>query len=406
MSEGQAAAGPLAGVRVVELATVIMAPYACQVLGDLGAEVIKVEDMGKGDSSRVMGGGPHPELSGIALNLHRNKRSIQLDLTQPEGRATLGRLLDSADVFVTNLRPKALEKLGLDHASVCATRSHLVYCEAHGFSVASGDADRPAFDDIVQGATGLPGLVERTTGVMSFFPSIIADKLTGLTMVYSVVAALLHRANTGVGQRVEVPMFDTVLSFNLVEHLAQAAVPGGKPGYRRIVTTFRGPHRTKDGYIALMPYYDKDWENLYRAVGHDEELEQPWFKTHEERLQNPDKVYGSLQRILTERTTAEWLELAEELGIPVGPVASLDDIVNHAEDHRGVLTLEEHPIAGTYRSIEPPVRFDHSPMSVRSAAPLLGQDTVRVLSELGLSEDEIRDLLARGVVRQGSEPTA
>jgi crotonobetainyl-CoA:carnitine CoA-transferase CaiB-like acyl-CoA transferase len=283
------AKGPLAGVRVVELSTIIMAPFACQVLGDLGADVIKVEASG-GDHSRVMGGGPHPELSGVALNLHRNKRSIQLDLSIPEGRDALLRLLDTADIFVTNFRPKALKKLELDYETVSEARPRLIYCEAHGFSIASGEADLPAYDDIIQAATGLPSLSDSATETMNYLPTIVGDKVAGLTITYSILAALFHRTQTSQGQRIEVPMFDAVLAFNLVEHLSRAAVPGGQSGYVRILNPFRRPHRTLDGYIAMLPYSDESWSDLYHAVGHEDELADPWFV---KRLENPRPVYAS-----------------------------------------------------------------------------------------------------------------
>lgn len=384
--------GPLDGIRVVELATVLMGPMACQILGDLGADVIKVEAAG-GDHSRVMGGGPHPELSGVALNLHRNKQSIQLDLARPEGRAVLDRLLDTANVLVTNFRPRALTKLGLDFETVSATRPGLVYCEAHGFSLESGEADRPAYDDIIQAAAGLPSLSEAATGSVNYMPTTIADKVAGLTITYSILAALIHRDRTGEGQRVEVPMFESVLAFTLAEHLSRAAVPGGQAGYIRLLNHHRRPHRTKDGYVALLPYNDKSWHDLYHAVGHEDELQDPWFQ---KRLENPGPVYASLGRILLERTSAEWLELADELGIPAGPVPGIDEIVNDPGQHRGVLTEQEHPIVGTYRQITPPVRFGRSPASVRRHAPLLGQDTAAVLASIGLGQDEIDDLLASG----------
>jgi crotonobetainyl-CoA:carnitine CoA-transferase CaiB-like acyl-CoA transferase len=384
----QPAAGPLAGLRVIELATVIMAPYACQILGDLGADVIKVEAAG-GDHSRVMGGGPHPQLSGVALNLHRNKRSVALDLHDPLAHATFLKLLDTADVFVTNFRPRALSKLALDYASIGAARPGLVYCEAHGFSLESGQADLPSYDDIVQAATGLPALAEAATETANYLPTIIGDKVTGLTIAYAVLAALIHRMTTGEGQRVEVPMFDAVLGFNLVEHLSRAVVPGGKAGYNRILNPFRRPHRTKDGYVAMLPYSDQSWSDLYHAVGHEHELSDPWFQ---QRLQNPRPVYASLGKILATRTTAEWLELAAQLGIPAGPVPSVDDIINDPAQHRGVLSEHDHPAAGRYRQITPPARFDRSPASVRRHAPLVGEDTLEVLREIGLSEDEIGQL--------------
>lgn len=384
----QPAAGPLAGLRVIELATVIMAPYACQILGDLGADVIKVEAAG-GDHSRVMGGGPHPQLSGVALNLHRNKRSVALDLHDPLAHATFLKLLDTADVFVTNFRPRALSKLALDYASIGAARPGLVYCEAHGFSLESGEADLPSYDDIVQAATGLPALAEAATETANYLPTIIGDKVTGLTIAYAVLAALIHRMTSGEGQRVEVPMFDAVLGFNLVEHLSRAVVPGGKAGYNRILNPFRRPHRTKDGYVAMLPYSDQSWSDLYHAVGHEHELSDPWFQ---ERLQNPRPVYASLGKILATRTTAEWLELAAQLGIPAGPVPSVDDIINDPAQHRGVLSEHDHPAAGRYRQITPPAHFDRSPASVRRHAPLVGEDTREVLREIGLSEDAIRQL--------------
>ena len=382
------AAGPLAGIRVIELATVIMAPYACQILGDLGADVIKVEAAG-GDHSRVMGGGPDPQLSGVALNLHRNKRSVTLDLHDPAARAAFLKLADTADVLVTNFRPRALKKLALDYDSIGRQRPSLVYCEAHGFSLESGEADLPSYDDIVQAATGIPALTEAATEAANYVPTIIGDKVTGLTIAYAVLAALIHRMTTGEGQRVEVPMFDAVLGFNLVEHLSRAAVPGGKAGYNRILNPFRRPHRTKDGYVAMLPYSDKSWSDLYHAVGHEHELSDPWFR---ERLQNPRPVYASLGKILATRTTAEWLDLAAELGIPAGPVPSIDDIIDDPAQHRGVLSEHEHPAVGPYRQIAPPARFDRSPASVRRHAPRLGEDTAEVLREIGLSEDEIGQL--------------
>jgi crotonobetainyl-CoA:carnitine CoA-transferase CaiB-like acyl-CoA transferase len=394
-TEGQgtrAGHGPLAGVRVIELATVIMAPFACQILGDLGADVIKVEAAG-GDHSRIMGGGPHPELSGTALNLHRNKRSIQLDLKQAEGRDVFLQLLDTADVMVTNFRPKALRKLALDHETIGRSHVDLIYCEAHGFSVASGEADKPSYDDIVQAATGLPALSEAATEAANYLPTIVGDKVTGLTIAYSILAALYHRAMTGEGQRVEVPLFDSVLSFNLVEHLSRATVPGGSAGYHRILNPYRRPHKTKDGYVAMLPYNDRNWSDFYHAVGHEHELSDPWFQ---KRLDNPRPVYASLAKILLERTTAEWLELAEQLGVPAGPVPSLDEVISDPRRHRGVLSEHQHPVTGTYRQITPPPRFDKTPAAVRKHAPTLGQDTVEVLADIGMSEVEIAKLLASG----------
>ncbi|MQA97169.1 MAG: CoA transferase [Streptosporangiales bacterium] len=381
-------AGPLAGIRVVELATVLMVPYAAQMLGDMGADVIKVEG-DRMDIGRQMGGGPHEELSGMALNLQRNKRSVRLELKGAQARDALLRLLGTADVFVTNLKPATLRKLGLDAGTVLEGRPRLIYCEAHGFATDSPEADRPAFDDVIQAETGLSRLRELVGGEVGFLPAVLADKIAAMYVTQAVLGALVHRQATGRGQRVEVPMFDAVLAFNLAEHLAQAAVPGGRVGYRRILTPHRGPHRTADGHVALLPYADADWRAVYTAAGRVEELERPVFASAKTRHADPDTVYGSLAGILAERTTGEWLELSRERAVPAARVSSLQEIVDDPELHRGVLREAEHPVTGTYRQIRPPVRYEDSPMSVRRHAPLVGEHTADVLAEAGLTREEI-----------------
>lgn len=397
----EARPGPLSGTRVLDVTTIVMAPYATQLLGDLGADVIKVEH-GHGDGSRLMGGGPHPELSGVALNLHRNKRSISLDIKSAAGRDVFLRLLDTSDVLVTNLRPGTLRRLGLDYDSVGPTRPSLVYCQAQGFRTDSDEADRPAYDDIVQALTGLPRLNETVVGATAFLPSIVGDKVAGLTIAYGVLAALVHRTAAGEGQRVEVPMFDAVLAFNLVEHLARAAIPGEPALYSRIMTSHRGPHRTQDGYIALMPYTDRHWHALFGAVGREDMLERPWFSGHKARLDNADRVYGDLATIVAERTTGEWLALCHEHDIPASPVPSVDQIVSDPQAHRGALIDAEHPVVGAYRLTGPPVRLSETPISVRSHAPLVGQHTRPILVEAGFGPAEIERLLETGVVAEGS----
>jgi crotonobetainyl-CoA:carnitine CoA-transferase CaiB-like acyl-CoA transferase len=394
----ESAAGPLAGIRVVELATVVMAPFGCQQLGDLGAEIVKVET-GSGDGSRMMGGGPHPELSGIALNLHRNKRSIGLDLKAPRGREILLRLLDDADVFVTNLRPGPLRRLGLDHASLRDTYPRLVYCQAQGFRTSSAEADLPAYDDIIQALTGFPQLNSMGFGAMHFVPSTIADKVAGMFIAQGVLAALVARSVTGEGQRVEVPMFDAALAFNLVEHLSRAAVAGEPAGYNRVLTAHRGPHRTSDGWVAMLPYTDAHWTALFTAVGEEQLLEHEWFADHRSRLAHADEVYGLLASILVRKSTADWVAIGTELGIPVSVVPPLQDIVDEAQHHRGVLRDAEHPVIGPFRSIAAPVVFSTSGQREPGPTPLVGEHTEAILAELGLDADEVADLLAAGVAR-------
>lgn len=392
----------LDGVRVLDLTSVIMGPYATQVMGDLGADVIKVET-GRGDTNRFMGGGPHPELSGIALNINRNKRAVSLDLKHPEGMSAFLKILDTCDVFVTNLRPGPLRRLGLAYEDLRAGRERLVYCQAQGFRAGTAEEDRPAYDDIIQAATGLPRLSEATVGTTSFMPSIIADKVAGQTIVQAVLAALLHRERTGRGQRVEVPMFDAVLSFALIEHLSRAAVPGQLAGYSRIMTTTRGPHRTLDGYVAMMPYTDEHWRRLFAAVGREALLDEPWFADHSSRLLNAEQVYAKLGEIISERTTSEWLDLCRAEGIPSNPVPSLDEILDDPDLHRGMVSERAHPVAGPYREVSPNMILDETPLTVRRPAPRRGEHTVEVLGEVGYQPLEVEALIEAGAAEVAAE---
>lgn len=397
MSEDVDAAGQgvLTGIRVLDLTTVIMGPYATQILGDLGAEIIKVES-GRGDTNRFMGGGPHPELSGIALNINRNKRAVSLDLKHPSGIEVFHRLLEMCDVFVTNLRAGPLARLGLSYDDLKARYPKLIYCQAAGFKSGTAEENRPAYDDIIQAAAGLPPLSVRTTGKTSFFPSIIADKVAGQTVVAAILAALFHKERTGCGQRVEVPMFNAVLAFNLVEHLSRAAVEGGESGYSRIMTTTRGPHRTQDGYVAIMPYTDAHWQSLFGAVGSEYLLKEPWFADHSSRLLNAEQVYSELAKIVSKRTTAEWLALCNEHGIPANPVPTIDEIVSDPTLHRDMIQEAEHPVIGPFRQIGPSFVMSETPLSVRRPAPLLAEHTAEVLREVGYSNEEIEALVEAG----------
>lgn len=387
--------GPLVGTRVVELATVVMAPYAGQILAGLGADVIKVEDAA-GDGSRKIGGGEHPHLSGVALNLHANKRSICLDLKHETGRDVMTRLLATADLLITNLRPKALARLGLTYDDVASINPRLVYCRAGGFRSDSADADRPVYDDLVQAQVGLPALNEKAGSGMRFMPTAIADKVTGLALVNAALAALLHRASSGRGQRVEVPMFDTMLGFNLVEHLAAATFPGGQPGYSRVLSAHRGPHRTSDGWIALMPYTDAHWRALYSATGREHLLSQPWHRSHSERLRQADAVYAELAELVATQTTAHWLRLCEELDVPAAAVPSLAEIVDEPSRHRGVLRDAQHPVIGPYRAIRQSTIFSATPADDHRPAPLVGEHGEEILRELGYDSEAIAAIAAGG----------
>lgn len=384
--------GPLADVRVLDLTAVVMGPFATQILGDLGAEVITVEDV-KGDTNRTMGLGPHPQFSGVSLNLLRNKRNISLNLRHPDGREACLRLAAQADILITNLRPGSLARLGLDFESVRARSPRIIYCQAQGWPTDSADADQPAYDDVVQSAAGMAALFELRDGEPRIAPTIMADKLSGLTIVYGVLAALHHRDRTGEGQRLEVPMVEAMRAFVLAEH-ASAAVqvpPQAPAGLPRVLLPDRRPQRTKDGWIHVLPYSDKNYRDLFAAVGRhaheDERLSTRWA-----RLENARELYAEVAELMLTRTTAEWLEYCRERDIPAGPVRSLDELV--AE-----LPTAEHPVAGPYRVINPAVRFDTTPAGLHRHAPLIGEHGDEVLGEVGYSAAEIAALRAAGVLR-------
>ncbi|HEY5336523.1 MAG TPA: CoA transferase, partial [Mycobacteriales bacterium] len=291
---GETPAGPLSGIRVLDLTSVVMGPWATAILGDLGADVITFEPP-HGDTNRAMGAGPHPQLSGVSLNLLRNKRNIDLDLKTDGGRALLLRLAADCDVFVTNLRPGPLERMGATYEHVAAVRPDVVYCQAQGWPSDSADAGRPAYDDIVQAASGLADLAELAGGAApALMPTILADKVSALTIAYAVLAALLHRERTGVGQRVEVPMVDAVRAFLLVEHGA-AAIPQpplGPAGYPRILSVERRPQRTVDGWVNLLPYSAAHYDFLFELGGRTDLVGDPRYAGGRERIANSSFLYA------------------------------------------------------------------------------------------------------------------
>jgi crotonobetainyl-CoA:carnitine CoA-transferase CaiB-like acyl-CoA transferase len=376
-------AGPLAGIRVLDLTSVIMGPLATQILGDLGAEVITVEP-GQGETNRVMGAGPHRELSGISLNLLRNKRNIVLDLRSEAGRSAFLRIAATCDVVVTNLRPGPLGRLRLTYDDVRAVRPDIVFCQAHGWATGSGREDDPAFDDIIQAASGMSELNFRVTGERLLTPTLVADKTSGLTIVYSVLAALLHRERTGEGQKIEVPMADVTAAFMLVEHGAGAIPepPLAKGGYERVLSAQRRSQPTADGWLNVLPFTRDHYQALFAEGGRLDLLEDERLRSARSRIAHSESLYADVAPILLSKTTAEWMVFFRDHDMPATPMVTVDDLVGH-------LPLGDHPTVGRYRVIPPPVRFSATPASVRRHAPLVGEHTVEVLREVGLTEAEI-----------------
>ncbi|MFA5522083.1 MAG: CoA transferase [Castellaniella sp.] len=394
-------AGPLSGIKVVDLTTVVMGPYATRILGDLGARVIKVESP-DGDIMRHMGAGRSPAMGPIHLCVNRNKKSLMLDLRQPAGRDALLKVLADADVFVHSMRPAAIRRLGLDAGQVRAVRPDIVYCGAYGFGSGGPYADDPAYDDVIQGLSGLCALNAQLAGEPRFTPSIVGDKVAGLTLAYSLIAALFHRLRTGEGQDIEVPMFETLTSFMLVEHMGQRVFDrqAGAAGYERVLSQLRKPHRTRDGYICVLPYTDRNWQDFFTLAGREELSSDPRYASARRRSENYETLYATLGEIMGERTSSEWLEQLRALDIPAAPVNQLEDLfsdphllaVDMFEDH-------EHASEGRLTQTRPPVRFSKSPCAIERLAPGLGEDGRDVLEQAGLSAAEIDALVSAGVTR-------
>lgn len=380
--------GPLSGVRVLDLTRVVMGPLATQILGDQGADVILVEATG-GDTNRVMGPWPHPELSGIALNLLRNKRSVDIDLKSDAGQHFVRRLVATCDVVVATMRPQALRKLGLDYASVQQLKPDIVYCQAQGFPLASDRAEEPAYDDVIQAACGVSDVMERIYGEPGLMPTIFADKVSGLVIAQAVTAALFHKARTGEGQHVEVPMQQAVSSFMLTEHGSGAIVQPpihqeGFPaaGYPRILSPERRPHRTSDGQIHMFPYQPKHYDALFKEAGLPGVDNDPRFINKRATLENSDSLYRDVRKICLLRTTDQWLDFCREAGIPSTKVFTIQDLVDE-------LPIAQHPEAGQYRVISAMANFSATPTSLRRPAPLIGQHTSEITEELHIVTPEI-----------------
>ena len=388
-------------MRILELTSVVLGPWACQILGDLGADVVKVEPPG-GDSNRQLGPARHPGMAALFLTCNRNKRSVVLDLKQEAGRAAALRLAARADVLVHNYRPRALRKLRLDYEVVRRANPRIVFCGTYGYGRGGPYADRAAYDDSIQAASGIAMLAAKMGGEPAYLPTIVADKTTALAVVGAVTAALYHRERTGVGQEIEVPMYETLVSYVMAEHLyGHAFEPAeGPAGYTRLLSRNRRPFKTRDGYLAVLPYLNEHWRAFCEAAGRPDLVEDPRFESLASRLENIEAVYGEVGRILATRTTAEWLEALGGTPVPVMIVNTLEDLLEDEHlEATGFWTFADHPTEGRLRLPGIPVRFSETPGEQRRLPPRLGEHSLEVLREAGLSETEIQALLASGATK-------
>lgn len=395
--------GPLSGYRILDLTSVMMGPAATQIMGDMGAEIIKVESP-DGDVLRLVQPARHRGMGAAFLNSNRGKRSIVLDLKKPDGRAALLRLVEGADVLIYSMRPATLEGLGLGYEACRKANPKMIYCGAYGFGEDGPYAGQPAYDDVIQSASGLADIQSYVTGEPRYVASVAADKTVGLTVVYAVTMALLHRERTGEAQRVDVPMFETMVQFNLFEHTSgmQFVPQDGPAGYIRMKSPHRRPYRTADGYVAALPYTKKNWQRFFEIVGMPEMIEDERVTNSELRSHKVGELYEKVTPALAGWKSAELLAALRAADIPCAPMNRLEDLPNDPHIRAtGFLREVEHPTEGTLLQTGVPIRFSRSPGTPGRSAPRLGEHSVEILAEAGYDESEIGAMIGTGAAVDG-----
>jgi crotonobetainyl-CoA:carnitine CoA-transferase CaiB-like acyl-CoA transferase len=394
--------GPLDGIKILELTAVVLGPWACQMLGDMGADIIKIEAP-YGDSNRSLGAVRNTKgMAALYLTCNRNKRSLVLDLKKPEARDALLKLVETADVLVHNNRPQVMDKLKLDYDTLKAINPKLIYCGSYGYGKKGPYGEKGALDDSIQAVSGIAMLNKLVLGEPRYLPTIVCDKTTAMAVVQAVLAALFHRERTGRGQEIEVPMYETMVSYVMAEHLWGSTFepPIGGPGYVRLMSEHRKPYPTKDGYIAILPYLDAHWETFCKLAGREELLEDPRFRSLSDRVANIDDTYQETGKTMLKKTTKEWMDIFGKTSVPTIIVNSLEDLID--DEHLnavGFWKTIEHPTEGTLRTPAFPIAFSDSPADIRRHAPLLGEHTLEILKEAGLDQASIDAMLESGATK-------
>ncbi|MDY7547108.1 CoA transferase [Glaciimonas sp. CA11.2] len=384
--------GPLAGIRIIDMTSVLMGPFATQILADYGADVIKIESE-DGDLFRLAGAMRNPKMGALFLQTNRNKRSVVLDAKTEEGRSALLALCEDADVFVSNIRPSALKRLGMGYEDVKARNPAIIYASLVGYGQQGPYKDRPAYDDLIQGISAIPSLISRTQDSKpQYVPITMADKVAGLSAAHAILAALVYKERTGLGQSIEVPMFEIMTQFVLTDHIGGHCFEPttGPAGYNRLLAPDRRPYETKDGFISLLVYTDEHWRKFFQILGRPEEYaSSPIFNDHATRTRSYDEVYRYLAAVVKTKTTDEWQTALEKYDIPWAPMHSIEGLINdpHLKSVDLIKTME-HPTEGKIRMIAPPITFSLTPCSVYRLPPQLGEHTDEVFKEFGITPKE------------------
>ncbi|MFP3563121.1 CaiB/BaiF CoA transferase family protein [Paraburkholderia sp. SIMBA_030] len=385
-------------MRVIDLTINVLGPVATQLLGDMGADVIKIEPP-EGDQNRKNGPGRNPDMAVFYTIMNRNKRSVSLNLKRAECREAVLRLAETADVFVHSMRPSAAKRLGIDYESIKARNPRIIYASGPGYRPDGPHKDRPAFDDVIQGETGIAAMNRDADGSPRYFPTVIVDKFCGYVLASSVSMALYHRERTGLGQCVQVPMFETMLQFNLFEHLWEGALgsaDGKGLGYTRMFSPHRRPYATKDGHICLLAVNNDQWRRVLCAIDATHLLDDPRFCDMADRMRNINELYSAVSDAIQTRTTAEWNTIFAAADVSHGPVRELNDLMQ--DDYikeTGFFRHYEHPTEGDMVMTSIPVHFSESPGNVRYLPPNLGEHSIEVLLEAGYTASEAASLTGR-----------
>ncbi len=390
--------GPLSGIRVLDLSSVVMGPFATQMLADLGADVIKVEPPA-GDGMRKVGPMVHDDMGALYLHLNRNKRSVVLDLKTEQGRKACLALAKTVDIFLYNVRPQAMARLGLSYEEVAAENPAIVYVGAYGFGNDGPYAGKPAYDDLIQGMTGIPVLYEKNSGdEPRYTPLTLADRTIGLQVAIACLAGVLQSKMSGKGQSIEIPMFEGMAQFVLGDHLGgKTFVPSqGDMGYARLLAHHRKPYKTRDGYISVLIYNDKHWKGFLTLINREDLLEGSIFSTHTVRAENIGDVYSFVAQVLESNSSQYWLNLLANADIPAAPLYSVEDLLEdpHLKAVSQVVEMD-HPTEGRIRTPGTLGTYSKTPLKIYRHAPNLGEHTEEVLKESGLDQSLLDELIKK-----------